>query len=82
MINDEYQNAVEYLANEIVKRLNRNKKLTTDEQQSQITDDLDATSNGIARLSTCGYNAKHAERNLVIAWKVSPMIMWIWTMIQ
>lgn len=48
MINDNYKQAVDYFANEIVKRLNRNKKLTVDEQQSQITDDLDAICEDIA----------------------------------
>lgn len=48
MINDEYQHAIEYFANEIVKRLNRNKNQSVDEQQSQITDDLDAICEDIA----------------------------------
>ena len=48
MINDDYQQAVEYFADEIVKRLNRNKNLSVDEQQSQITDHLDAICEDIA----------------------------------
>lgn len=42
MINDDYQTAIDYFANEIVKRINRNKTMDREERESHMTDDLDA----------------------------------------
>lgn len=48
MIEDAYRNAIDYFANEIVKRLKRQRNITRDAQESQMTDDLDAFCEDIA----------------------------------
>ena len=48
MMEDSYQDAIDYFANEIVKRLKRHRNFTRNDQESQMTDDLDAFCEDIA----------------------------------
>jgi ribosome-associated translation inhibitor RaiA len=48
MKEDAYQNAIDYFANEIVRRLKRGKNKTREDQESQLTDDMDAFCEDIA----------------------------------
>lgn len=48
MKDDNYQNAIDYFAGEIVRRLKRQQNISTEDQQSQMTDDLDAFCEDIA----------------------------------
>ena len=48
MKDDDYQNASDYFANEIVKRLNISRTMDREDQESQMTDDLDAFCEDIA----------------------------------
>jgi hypothetical protein len=48
MKDDDYQNAIDYFANEIVKRLNISRTMDREDQESQMTDDLDAFCEDIA----------------------------------
>jgi hypothetical protein len=48
MKDDDYQNSIDYFANEIVKRLNRSRTMDREDQESQMTDDLDAFCEDIA----------------------------------
>ena len=48
MKSDDYQQAVDYFAGEIAKRLKRQRHISIEQQQSQMTDDLDAFCEDIA----------------------------------
>lgn len=48
MIEDAYRNAIDYFAGEIVRRLKRQRNINRDDQESQMTDDLDAFCEDIA----------------------------------
>ena len=48
MKDDDYQNTIDYFANEIVKRLNISRTMDREDQESQMTDDLDAFCEDIA----------------------------------
>ena len=48
MISDSYREAIDYFAGEIVKRLKRQRNLTREYQESQMTDDPDAFCEDIA----------------------------------
>lgn len=48
MIEDAHQNAIDYFANEIVKRLKSKRNLSRFDKESLMTDDLDAFCEDIA----------------------------------
>lgn len=48
MKEDAYQNAIDYFANDIAQRLKRQRNITRNDQESQMTDDLDAIAEDIA----------------------------------
>ena len=48
MKEDAYQNAIDYFANDIAQRLKRQRNITRNDQESQMTDDLEAIAEDIA----------------------------------